>query len=231
MLVPTVAIPDEGINFTSVVSQLERELILRCLEKTGGNKRQAARLLNLSRTTFIDKLQRLNAGAGSGVSSRRRQAQLETRAGVLFLQRQRAPMLFDNDPRDGESESTGFITRSRREERLEQLGAHGLIDARSVVETRRTTEPGASSSSTRIAPPFWPASACSALTIRLSTASCSSAALPLTTNRPVVGASSAIVRRARPTANERSATDRLAISRRFVRPAASTFCRAKSMTS
>jgi DNA-binding NtrC family response regulator len=40
--------------------QLERELILRCLEKTGGNKRQAARLLNLSRTTLIDKLQRLN---------------------------------------------------------------------------------------------------------------------------------------------------------------------------
>jgi DNA-binding NtrC family response regulator len=59
-VVPTVAIPDEGINFTMVVSQLERELIMRCLEKTGGNKRQAARLLNLSRTTFIDKLQRLN---------------------------------------------------------------------------------------------------------------------------------------------------------------------------
>ncbi len=59
-VVPTVSIPDEGINFTNVVSQLERELILRCLEKTGGNKRQAARLLNLSRTTFIDKLQRLN---------------------------------------------------------------------------------------------------------------------------------------------------------------------------
>jgi DNA-binding NtrC family response regulator len=59
-VVPTVSIPDEGINFTMVVSQLERELIMRCLEKTGGNKRQAARLLNLSRTTFIDKLQRLN---------------------------------------------------------------------------------------------------------------------------------------------------------------------------
>jgi DNA-binding NtrC family response regulator len=41
------------------VSQLERELIFRCLEKTGGNKRQAARLLNLSRTTLIDKLNRL----------------------------------------------------------------------------------------------------------------------------------------------------------------------------
>lgn len=60
LLLPTVSIPDEGINFTSVVSQLERELILRCLEKTGGNKRQAARLLNLSRTTLIDKLHRLN---------------------------------------------------------------------------------------------------------------------------------------------------------------------------
>jgi len=62
LLLPTVAIPDEGINFTSVVSQLERELILKCLEKTGGNKRQAARLLNLSRTTLIDKLHRLNLG-------------------------------------------------------------------------------------------------------------------------------------------------------------------------
>lgn len=59
LMVPPVAIPDEGINFVSVVSQLERELILRCLEKTGGNKRQAAKLLQLSRTTLIDKLQRL----------------------------------------------------------------------------------------------------------------------------------------------------------------------------
>ena len=56
-------IPDEGINFTSVVSQLERELIVRCLEKTGGNKRQAARLLRLSRTTLIDKVHRLNRNA------------------------------------------------------------------------------------------------------------------------------------------------------------------------
>jgi transcriptional regulator with GAF, ATPase, and Fis domain len=56
----TLSIPDEGLNFTSVVTQLERDLIVKCLEKTGGNKRQAARLLQMSRTTFIDKLQRLN---------------------------------------------------------------------------------------------------------------------------------------------------------------------------
>jgi DNA-binding NtrC family response regulator len=64
-MLSTLSIPEDGINFTSVVSQLERELILRCLEKTGGNKRQAARLLNLSRTTFIDKLQRLNLNSAA----------------------------------------------------------------------------------------------------------------------------------------------------------------------
>jgi DNA-binding NtrC family response regulator len=58
-ILSAVTIPDEGLHFTAVVSQLERELIMRSLEKTGGNKRQAARLLNLSRTTLIDKLQRL----------------------------------------------------------------------------------------------------------------------------------------------------------------------------
>jgi DNA-binding NtrC family response regulator len=64
LLLPTVTIPDEGIHLTSVVSDLERDLILRCLEKTGGNKRQAARLLNLSRTTLIDKLHRLDPASG-----------------------------------------------------------------------------------------------------------------------------------------------------------------------
>ena len=63
--VSDVSIPEEGLNFTSVVSQLERDLILRCLERTGGNKRQAARLLQLSRTTFIDKMQRLNIKTGA----------------------------------------------------------------------------------------------------------------------------------------------------------------------
>jgi len=55
-----VVIPDDGIDFTSVVSQMERDLILRSLERTRGNKRQAARLLKLSRTTLIDKVNRLN---------------------------------------------------------------------------------------------------------------------------------------------------------------------------
>ena len=64
-VVPSVQIPDEGVNFSSIMSQMERDLILQCLEKTGGNKRQAARLLNLSRTTLIDKLQRLGINDGA----------------------------------------------------------------------------------------------------------------------------------------------------------------------
>lgn len=58
-VVPAITIPDSGISFVSVMSQVERDLILQCLERTGGNRRQAAILLNLSRTTLIDKLQRL----------------------------------------------------------------------------------------------------------------------------------------------------------------------------
>ena len=60
--VPSVTIPDEGVDFSSIMSQMERDLILQCLQKTGGNKRQAAKLLSLSRTTLIDKLQRLGIG-------------------------------------------------------------------------------------------------------------------------------------------------------------------------
>jgi DNA-binding NtrC family response regulator len=64
MLTP-VTIPDEGVDFSAIMNALERELITRGLEKTGGNKRQAARLLNLSRTTLIDKLQRLGVSDSS----------------------------------------------------------------------------------------------------------------------------------------------------------------------
>ncbi len=52
--------PDEGLDFSDFVSQVERELLLQSLEKTGGNKMQAARLLNLKRTTLVEKIKRLN---------------------------------------------------------------------------------------------------------------------------------------------------------------------------
>jgi len=61
-LIPA-SIPDEGINFSDVVSQVERELLLQTLEKTGGNKMQAAKLLNMKRTTLVEKIKRLHIDA------------------------------------------------------------------------------------------------------------------------------------------------------------------------
>jgi DNA-binding NtrC family response regulator len=56
---PNVILPDEGIDFEVYVNRIEHELIRRALEKTGGNKGQASRLLNLKRTTLVEKLKRL----------------------------------------------------------------------------------------------------------------------------------------------------------------------------
>jgi DNA-binding NtrC family response regulator len=51
--------PDEGVDFEHYVSNVELSLIKQSLERTQGNKRQAAKLLNLKRTTLIEKLKRL----------------------------------------------------------------------------------------------------------------------------------------------------------------------------
>jgi DNA-binding NtrC family response regulator len=52
-------IPDEGLSFDAVVTEVERDLLLQSLTKSGGNKMQAAKLLNMKRTTFVEKLKRL----------------------------------------------------------------------------------------------------------------------------------------------------------------------------
>jgi DNA-binding NtrC family response regulator len=54
-----VALPEEGMDLDSFVSKIERELIELSLARTGGNKGQAAKLLNLKRTTLVEKLKRL----------------------------------------------------------------------------------------------------------------------------------------------------------------------------
>ena len=55
----SMTVPAEGLNFASFITEIERDVILQCLRRTGWNKRQAAMLLQLSRTTLIDKLHRL----------------------------------------------------------------------------------------------------------------------------------------------------------------------------
>jgi DNA-binding NtrC family response regulator len=51
--------PDDGVDFERYIEGVELSLIKRSLERTRGNKRQAAKLLNLKRTTLIEKLKRL----------------------------------------------------------------------------------------------------------------------------------------------------------------------------
>ncbi|MBW8895003.1 MAG: sigma-54-dependent Fis family transcriptional regulator [Acidobacteria bacterium] len=55
--------PDEGLDLARHIDGIELALIRRSLERTHGNKRQAAKLLNLKRTTLIEKLKRLEPHA------------------------------------------------------------------------------------------------------------------------------------------------------------------------
>jgi sigma-54 specific flagellar transcriptional regulator A len=53
-----VSLPEDGIDLGVFIAHVERELIERSLERTGGNKGRAAKLLNLKRTTLVEKLKR-----------------------------------------------------------------------------------------------------------------------------------------------------------------------------
>jgi DNA-binding NtrC family response regulator len=53
-----LALPEEGLDLGAFMGNIERELIQLSLERTGGNKGHAARLLNLNRTTLVEKLKR-----------------------------------------------------------------------------------------------------------------------------------------------------------------------------
>jgi DNA-binding NtrC family response regulator len=55
---PLLDFPDGGVDLPSLVVQIERDLITRALSRTGGNKAAAAGLLNLKRTTLVEKLKR-----------------------------------------------------------------------------------------------------------------------------------------------------------------------------
>ena len=56
----SVSLPENGIDLQNYLRNLERSLICLALERTGGNQNKAAELLNIKRTTFIEKTKRLN---------------------------------------------------------------------------------------------------------------------------------------------------------------------------
>ena len=56
---PHTWFPEEGVDLEAHISAIELALIKQSLERTGGNKRRAAELLNIKRTTLVEKLKRL----------------------------------------------------------------------------------------------------------------------------------------------------------------------------
>lgn len=51
-------LPQNGINLKEVLSEIEDSLIIQALGYTKGNKNQASKLLNLNRTTLIEKMKK-----------------------------------------------------------------------------------------------------------------------------------------------------------------------------
>jgi DNA-binding NtrC family response regulator len=59
MSTPFVEFPDDGLDLPAYLTSIERDLIRRSLERTGGNRNKAAELLRIKRTTLVEKLKRL----------------------------------------------------------------------------------------------------------------------------------------------------------------------------
>jgi len=53
------SLPPEGIDLYAVLGEMEDRLIREALDRTGGNRNQAARYLGLNRTTLVEKLRKL----------------------------------------------------------------------------------------------------------------------------------------------------------------------------
>ncbi len=52
-------IPDEGIDLNLLIEDIEKDLILKAIKKAKGVKSKAATLLNLNRTTLIEKMKKM----------------------------------------------------------------------------------------------------------------------------------------------------------------------------
>ena len=59
----TLDVPESGINFEELIMGIERRLLERALQKSGGNKARAADMLQMKRTTLISKFKSLEAFA------------------------------------------------------------------------------------------------------------------------------------------------------------------------
>jgi sigma-54 specific flagellar transcriptional regulator A len=57
---PRMDVGDEGLDFNAAVTEFEKTLILRALDKSNWVKNKAAELLQMKRTTLVEKIKRYN---------------------------------------------------------------------------------------------------------------------------------------------------------------------------
>jgi DNA-binding NtrC family response regulator len=63
---PMIAVPDQGLDFERTVGSIELNILEQALRKTRGNKKLAAEMLGLKRTTLTAKLKSLVAVGAAG---------------------------------------------------------------------------------------------------------------------------------------------------------------------
>lgn len=59
---PAISLPDQGMDYQRTVASIERSIIEQALQKTGGNKKAAADMLGLKRTTLSAKVRSFEPG-------------------------------------------------------------------------------------------------------------------------------------------------------------------------
>ena len=57
-------LPPEGLSLKHRLAEIERDLISQALSRTNGNVSQTARILNVQRTTLIEKIQKFGLREG-----------------------------------------------------------------------------------------------------------------------------------------------------------------------
>ena len=60
---PVVSVPDSGLDYERTLAWIERSILDQALRKTGGNKKAAAAMLHLKRTTLSAKVRSLDGSA------------------------------------------------------------------------------------------------------------------------------------------------------------------------
>ena len=59
---PTFSLEDGPVDFNAIIGELETELIVEAMRIAAGNKKEAARLLSLKRTTLLEKIKKKELG-------------------------------------------------------------------------------------------------------------------------------------------------------------------------